>query len=68
VFRRGDAGTLRLTHLLWATLGLLAALYLVFVEIVRLHRICLWCSAVHLLLLATFLVALSRVQALPDEA
>lgn len=67
LLRRGDAGTLRLTHLLWATLGLLAALYLVFVEIVRLHRICLWCSAVHLLLLASFLVALSRVQALPEE-
>jgi uncharacterized membrane protein len=32
-----------------------------------LHRICLWCSAVHLLLLASFLVALSRVQALPEE-
>jgi uncharacterized membrane protein len=67
LLRRGDAGSLRLTHLLWATLGLLAALYLVFVEIVRLHRICLWCSAVHLLLLASFLVALSRVQALPEE-
>jgi uncharacterized membrane protein len=68
LLRRGDAGSLRLTHLLWATLGLLAALYLVFVEIVRLHRICLWCSAVHLLLLASFLVALSRVQALPEES
>jgi uncharacterized membrane protein len=68
LLRRGDAGSLRLTHLLWATLGLLAALYLVFIEIVRLHRICLWCSAVHLLLLASFLVALSRVQALPEES
>lgn len=63
-----DGGPLRLAHFLWATLGLLAALYLVFIEIVRLHHVCLWCSAVHLLLLASFLVALSRVQTLPEAA
>jgi uncharacterized membrane protein len=65
--RRTPAATLRLTHVLWATAGVLAALYLVFVEVVRLHRICLWCSAVHVLLLASFLVAFGRLQALPDE-
>jgi uncharacterized membrane protein len=65
--QRQPSVTLRVTQLLWSTAGLLAALYLVFVEIVRLHRICLWCTAVHLLLLASFLVALGRVQALPEE-
>ena len=65
--RRMPAVTLRLTHVLWATAGVLVALYLVFVEVVQLHRICLWCSAVHVLLLASFLVALGRLQALPDE-
>ncbi|MGI8912741.1 MAG: vitamin K epoxide reductase family protein [Chloroflexota bacterium] len=64
--RRPPATRLCLTHLLWATTGLLVALYLVFVEIVRLHRICLWCSAVHLFLLAGFLVAFGRWQALPE--
>jgi uncharacterized membrane protein len=62
------ATTLRLAHLALTAAGLLAALYLVFVEIVRLHHICLWCSAVHVLLLASFLVALSRVQTMPEEA
>lgn len=49
-------------HLAWAGLGVVVVLYLVFVEIVVLHQICEWCTAVHLLVLATFVLALRRVQ------
>jgi uncharacterized membrane protein len=62
--QKGPMGPVRLVHVTWAACGMLAALYLVFIEIVRLHRICLWCSAAHLLLVASFLIALSRLQAL----
>jgi uncharacterized membrane protein len=53
---------LRATHALWGALGLVFVLYLVYAEIVRLQRICEWCTVVHVLTLATFLVALARLQ------
>jgi uncharacterized membrane protein len=43
----------------WSAAGLLAVLYLVFVEIVVLGAICLWCTAAHLLVVALFLIAVS---------
>ena len=46
-------------------IGLVVVLYLVYVEIVHLHVICEWCTAVHVLTLLTFLVALYRVQQIP---
>ena len=49
----------------WGAIGLVTVLYLVYIEIVRLHAICEWCTAVHMLTLLTFLVALYRVQQLP---
>ena len=56
---------LGLAHLGWGAIGLVTVLYLVYIEIVRLHAICEWCTAVHMLTLLTFLVALYRVQQLP---
>jgi uncharacterized membrane protein len=56
-----------LAHLAWGAAGLLAVLYLVYAEIVRLHAICEWCTVVHVLTLLTFLLALYRVQRLPLE-
>ena len=55
-----------LAHVGWGAIGLVTVLYLVYTEIVRLHAICEWCTAVHVLTLLTFLVALYRVQQLPD--
>ena len=49
------------TNLAWSALGLLAMLYLVFLEIVRIGAICLWCTAAHLLVVFIFVVALSLV-------
>ncbi len=39
---------LRRAHFAWACLGLLSVFYLVFVELVELKAICLWCTFVHL--------------------
>lgn len=59
---RPEPERLRLYQVLWGAAGLLFVLYLVYCEIVLLHRLCEWCTVVHLLTLATFLVALSRWQ------
>jgi uncharacterized membrane protein len=47
------------TQLGWSALGLFAVLYLVFIEIVRLGAVCLWCTAAHVLVLVIFLIALT---------
>ena len=52
----------------WSAAGLLFVLSLVYAEIVRLHRICEWCTVVHLLTLATFLIAFRRWQEPPAVA
>jgi uncharacterized membrane protein len=45
-------------QLAWSTAGLAAVLSLVFVEIVLVGAICIWCTAAHVLVLLIFLVAL----------
>ncbi len=52
----------RLAQLVWAAGGLAFVLYLVFVEIALVQKICEWCTVIHLLTLATFLIALTRWQ------
>ena len=52
----------RSAHLLWGAFGMLFVLYLVYAEIVALHRLCEWCTVIHLLTFATFLIALNRWQ------
>jgi uncharacterized membrane protein len=41
---------------------MVTVLYLVYVEIVRLHTICVWCSALHAIILCVFLITLARLQ------
>jgi uncharacterized membrane protein len=43
---------------IWSLLGLLTVLYLVYVEIVLLHTICAWCTALHVVVLVLFLLTL----------
>src|SRR5690242_8085884 len=38
--------SLRLAELIWAILGMLVVLYLVYVELVLVHAICIWCTVV----------------------
>ncbi|WIG58387.1 MAG: hypothetical protein OJF49_001133 [Ktedonobacterales bacterium] len=53
---------LRAAHFVWAAAGMLFVLYLVYAEIVVLHSICEWCTTVHIMTFATFLIALGRLQ------
>ncbi|MGH9073847.1 MAG: vitamin K epoxide reductase family protein, partial [Acidimicrobiales bacterium] len=53
---------LRPLHFLLAVAGLAAVLYLVYAELVVLHRICEWCTAVHVLVLASAVITLLRLQ------
>jgi len=46
--------------LAWASIGLVTALFLVYVEIVQLGAVCIWCTAAHAMVLLIFLVALTR--------
>lgn len=48
--------------LAWSSIGLATALFLVYVEIVRLGAVCIWCTAAHAMVLLIFLIALPRVQ------
>jgi uncharacterized membrane protein len=52
---------LAVAHVVWGALGLAFVLYLVYAELVLLHKICEWCTVVHVLTLLTFLVALYRL-------
>ena len=45
-------------QLAWSVAGLATVLLLVFVEIVLVGAICVWCTAAHLLVLVIFLIAL----------
>ncbi len=49
---------IKIAALAWTMLGTLTVLYLVYVELVILHTICLWCTAVHVLIFASLLVAI----------
>ena len=62
--RRGedDPTWLRPLHLAWTVVGLAAALYFVFCELVKLHEICVWCTSVHLMVFVSLLVAAVRFQ------
>ena len=46
--------------LAWSSIGLVTALFLVYVEIVQLGAVCLWCTAAHAMVLLIFLIALPR--------
>jgi uncharacterized membrane protein len=47
---------------------MLVVLYLVYAEIVGLHTICAWCTALHILIFIMFLVALVQLQSVPSGA
>ena len=51
-----------LALLVWSAAGLAFVLYLVYVEAFLVHKLCEWCTAVHILTLAIFIIALLRYQ------
>ncbi|HEX9038601.1 MAG TPA: vitamin K epoxide reductase family protein [Ktedonobacterales bacterium] len=52
----------RLALLIWSTVGLAFVLYLVYVEAFLVHKLCEWCTTVHIMTLAIFVIALLRWQ------
>ncbi|HVB77292.1 MAG TPA: vitamin K epoxide reductase family protein [Candidatus Nitrosotalea sp.] len=54
-------------HLIWTVLGMVAVIYLVRAELVVIHRICEWCTAVHLIIFLSFLLALAQLQRIPQR-
>ncbi|MHB8313239.1 MAG: vitamin K epoxide reductase family protein [Candidatus Dormibacteria bacterium] len=52
---------LRQAHFGWSVLGLLTVFYLVYVELVEIHHICIWCTAVHILILLTLFTTAWRL-------
>jgi uncharacterized membrane protein len=46
-------------QLAWSALGLATVLFLVYIEIVQLGAVCLWCTAAHVLVVLIFLIALT---------
>ncbi len=57
----------RIAELTWAAIGMLTVFYLVYVEIVLLHTICAWCTAVHVIVLLYLLIAVFLVYTSVDE-
>jgi len=53
---------LRISQFALSLSGILVVLYLVYVEIVRLHTICAWCTGLHVIILAMFLITLVQLQ------
>jgi uncharacterized membrane protein len=50
----------------WSVLGMLTVIYLVYVELVLLHTICAWCTALHAIILVLLLTTIVQLQ-LPEE-
>ena len=58
------AGGLALLHnrraqVAWSAIGLLTVVYLVFVEIVQLGAICIWCTVAHAMVIVIFLLTVT---------
>jgi uncharacterized membrane protein len=62
--RRVEPEWLHPAQVAWSLIGIVTVLYLVGVEVSGVHRICLWCSAQHVLIVVTLLLTLFRT---PDE-
>ena len=59
--------SLFIAELVWAITGIVTVLYLVFVELVRLHTICAWCTGLHVIILAMLLITVVQVQQWSSE-
>lgn len=55
-----------LTRLVGAVAGVVGVVYLVAVEVLALHAICLWCTAVHVIAFLLFVAVLAAYLHLPD--
>jgi uncharacterized membrane protein len=65
-FRPGERRVI-LAELIWAALGMLSVFYLVYAEIVVLHKICAWCTVIHITILVMLLLAVIQWQGANDD-
>jgi uncharacterized membrane protein len=61
LLRRPTPGLFRL-NLVWTLIGTATVLYLVAVELLVVGRICIWCTAVHVIVLALLVVQVTGPQ------
>jgi uncharacterized membrane protein len=54
---------LRAVQFGWTLLGMVTVLYLVYVELVLLRNLCIWCTVLHGLILIAFLITVVRLPA-----
>jgi len=60
LLRRPEPEWLQPAQAAWGFIGVLTVVYLIGVEVLAVDRICLWCTAMHALILLTFLLNLLR--------
>jgi len=58
---------IQMAQFAWSLLGMLTVLYLVYVELVLLHTICAWCTALHMIILVMFLTTIVQLQQAENE-
>ena len=59
---RSEIRQLLIAEVIWSGLGILTALYLVYVELVVLHTLCAWCTALHILILTLLITSIFQLQ------
>lgn len=65
LFLGAERRWLRLATFFWTLLGMLTVLYLIYVEIVLVRNLCLWCTVLHFLILLMFLISLVQLSSRP---
>lgn len=61
--------SLLIAELVLAASGMLTIFYLIYVELVRLHTLCAWCTALHVVILSMFIITVLQLQqAQSDES
>jgi uncharacterized membrane protein len=68
MLRQPESGWLQPAQVAWSFLGLAVVVYLMGVELLAVHRLCLWCTAMHALIIATFVLGVLRTPAVEAEA
>jgi uncharacterized membrane protein len=53
-------------EVVWAALGMLTVFYLLYVEFVRLHAICIWCTSLHVTIFIMLLLSVVLLQQRPS--
>ena len=56
-----------LGEVVWAAVGMLTVFYLLYVEFVRLHAICVWCTSLHVIIFIMLLLSVILLQQRSSE-